>query len=134
VLSKEYGEVCSNFRTLTDIRFKLLAFLPITAAATVAALRGNASEQRPAGTMLALSLFGLVVTIALATYNAQNDQLYDGLVARAAEIERSVGIPDGLLLLQHDVGDVENPRRHAPGRRGWSPKRAFAKTSTHLGV
>src|SRR5215203_4952860 len=95
VLSKEYSEVCSNFRTLTDIRFKLLAFLPITAAAAVAALTGNASKQRPAGTMLALSLFGLVVTIALATYNARNDQLYDGLVARAAEIERSVGIPDG---------------------------------------
>jgi len=94
-LSKEYGEVCNTFRTLTDIRFKLLAFLPITAAAAVAALTGNASEQRPAGTMLALSLFGLVVTIALATYNARNDQLYDGLVARAAEIERSVGIPDG---------------------------------------
>jgi hypothetical protein len=94
-LSKEYGEVCSNFRALTDIRFKLLAFLPIAAAAAVAALTGNASEQRPAGTMLALSLFGLVVTIALATYNARNDQLYDALVARATEIERSVGIPDG---------------------------------------
>ena len=46
VLSKEYGEVCSNFRTLTDIRFKLLAFLPITAAAAVAALTGNASFYR----------------------------------------------------------------------------------------
>jgi hypothetical protein len=95
-LSKEYFEVCSNFRTLTDIRFKLLAFLPIAAAAAVAALTGNASaEPRTAGTMLALSLFGLVVTIALATYNARNDQLYDELVGRAAEIERSSGIPDG---------------------------------------
>ena len=46
VLTKEYGEVCSNFRTLTDIRFKLLAFLPITAAAAVAALTGNASFYR----------------------------------------------------------------------------------------
>jgi hypothetical protein len=94
-LSKEYGEVCSNFRTLTDIRFKLLAFLPLAAAAAVAALTANASEQRSVGTMLALSLFGLVVTIALATYNARNDQLYDELVDRAAEIERTIGIPDG---------------------------------------
>ena len=93
-LSKEYGEVCNTFRTLTDIRFKLLAFLPIVAAAAVAALTGNAAEQRPT-VMLALSLFGLIVTIALVTYNARNDQLYDDLVARAADIERSLNIPDG---------------------------------------
>jgi hypothetical protein len=93
-LSKEYGEVCNTFRTLTDIRFKLLAFLPIAAAAAVAALTGNAAQQRPT-VMLALSLFGLIVTIALVTYNARNDQLYDDLVARAADIERSLNIPDG---------------------------------------
>jgi hypothetical protein len=94
-LSKEYGEVCNNFRTLTDIRFKLLAFLPIAAAAAVAALTGPATQQRPTEMVLALSLFGLVVTIALVTYNARNDQLYDDLVTRAADIERSLNIPDG---------------------------------------
>jgi len=94
-LFREYGEVCNNFRTLTDIRFKLLAFLPIAAAAAVAALTGNAAQQRPTVVMLALSLFGLVVTIALVTYNARNDQLYDDLVSRAADIERSLNIPDG---------------------------------------
>jgi hypothetical protein len=90
-LLAEYREVSSNFRMLTDIRFKLLAFLPLAAGAAAAVLtRGNATTLT-----LAFSLFGLVVTIGLVTYNARNDQLYDTLVARAAAIERNLGIPDG---------------------------------------
>src|SRR5215212_10743116 len=90
VLLKEYSEISNNFRTLTDIRFKLLALLPIAAAAA-AALK----PEEPSTMELALSLFGLVVTIGLVTYNARNDQLYDDLVGRAADIERSLNIPDG---------------------------------------
>jgi len=90
-LLAEYGEVSSNFRMLTDIRFKLLAFLPVAAGAAAAVLaRGHATTLT-----LAFSLFGLVVTIGLVTYNTRNDQLYDTLVARAAAIERNLGIPDG---------------------------------------
>lgn len=89
-LLKEYGEVGSNFRLLTDIRFKLLALLPIAAAAA-AALKGDS----PTVGGLGFSLFGLVATLGLATYNARNDQLYDELVARAASIERSLGLADG---------------------------------------
>src|SRR5215831_8600321 len=76
-LLAEYAEVSGNFRMLTDIRFKLLAFLPVAAGAAGAVLaRGTASALT-----LAFSLFGLVVTIGLVTYNARNDQLYDTLVA-----------------------------------------------------
>ena len=89
-LLREYGETNSNFRLLTDIRFKLLALLPISAAAA-AAFKGDGFGA--AG--FVVSLFGLVVTLAVAAYNARNDQLYDELVGRAASIERSLGLPDG---------------------------------------
>jgi hypothetical protein len=59
-LLKEYAEVCSNFRTLRDIRFKLLVFLPIAAAAT-------ALTEGGVGVVgFALSLFGLVIDHCLS--------------------------------------------------------------------
>ncbi len=89
-LLREYGEVSSNFRLLTDIRFKLLALLPI-ATALAAVVKGDSLGVGS----IPLSLFGLVVTIGLLTYNTRNDQLYDGLIGRAASIERSLGLQDG---------------------------------------
>lgn len=89
-LRAEYGEASSTFRMLTEIRFKLLAFLPLAAASAAAVL-----ERADSVTALAFSLFGLVVTIGLVTYNARNDQIYDTLVGRLAAIERSLGLPDG---------------------------------------
>jgi hypothetical protein len=90
-LLKEYGEVSSAFRMLTDIRFRLLALLPIGAAAAAVILNRSGAGMPT----LALDMFGLVVTFGLATYNTRNDQLYDTLIARAAAIERLVGLPDG---------------------------------------
>ena len=95
-LLKEYGEVASNFRLLTDTRFKLLAFLPVAAGAATALLSSGSGRDGPAeARALALSLFGLVVTIALATYNDRNDQHYDSLVGRAASIEWQLGLSEG---------------------------------------
>jgi hypothetical protein len=99
-LIAEYAEVCNNFQMLTEIRFRLLAFLPIgSAAAVVAALVAVMNTNIPQGMRLAvgfaISLFGLVATIGLATYNARNNQLYFDLVSRAAAIERSLNLPDG---------------------------------------
>lgn len=100
-LLAEYAEVNSNFRLLTDIRFKLLAFIPLAVAAAVAAANvagggggGSGAQVR----LLALLLFGLAVSVALATYNARNDQIYVWLVQRGGQIERELGIFDGSFV------------------------------------
>jgi hypothetical protein len=44
----------------------------------------------------AVAAFALVVTLCIAAYNKRNDQHYDELVARAAELEREgLGLPHG---------------------------------------
>jgi hypothetical protein len=89
-LLKEYSEIGSNFRALTEIRFKLLGLLPLAALAA-AALKPEVKAPET----LPFAVFGLAATLCFVTYNKRNDQLYDGLIERAAAIEREIGIPDG---------------------------------------
>ena len=89
-LLKEYGEVSNSFRALADIRFKLLALLPIVTAVAQGWKADDFGAQR-----LVLSGFGLAITAGLYVYNLRNDQFYDFLIGRAAEIERTLGLPDG---------------------------------------
>jgi hypothetical protein len=79
----EYTEVVAQFRSLTDIRFKLLTYLPVGTIATVFLSKDDHLTNEPA-----IAAFALVVTVCIATYNKRNDQLYDELVSRAAELER----------------------------------------------
>ena len=96
VLSKdialaEYKEVVTQFRTLTDIRFKLLTYLPLgTVAAAVFVPGTNDLVKQPA-----IPAFAFVVTLCIAAYNKRNDQHYDELVSRAAELERELQIEHG---------------------------------------
>jgi hypothetical protein len=79
----EYKEVVAQFRALTDIRFKLLTYLPLGTVAAVFLSKEGQLVGQPA-----VAAFALVATLCIATYNKRNDQHYDELVARAAELER----------------------------------------------
>jgi hypothetical protein len=92
---KEYDVVTQQFRALTDIRFKLLMALP---AATVVGSTVFKSQQDFWNLGAAVPLFAFVATLAIFVYNLRNDQHYDELVARAAQIERELGLHDGSFL------------------------------------
>jgi hypothetical protein len=102
-LLAEYAEVNDNFRLLTDIRFKLLALMPLAIVVAVAGIQvanSNAGGGEVSARTVALFLFGLLVTIGLATYNARNDQLYLWCVTRGAEIERELGLYNGFFAFR----------------------------------
>jgi hypothetical protein len=89
----EYKEVADQFRKLTDIRFQLLTYLPVgTTAAAFFVAKDNELVKHPE-----ISAFAFIVTLCIATYDKRNDQHYDELVSRAAELERELQIERGIF-------------------------------------
>ncbi|HEY6555900.1 MAG TPA: hypothetical protein VI072_01450 [Polyangiaceae bacterium] len=96
---KEYEFVTQQFRELTEIRFKLLTLLPIGTIGTLAIL---GSQEKLLHVSAPIALFGFTTTIAISVYNLRNDQHYDELVARAAQIEREFGLYEGSFVQRPD--------------------------------
>jgi hypothetical protein len=91
VVLAEYNQVVAQFRALMDIRFKLLAYLPLGTVAAVFLSKDGQLASEPA-----IAVFAFIATLCIATYNKRNDQHYDELVARAAEQEReNLGLTHG---------------------------------------
>ena len=88
----------TQFRTLTEIRFKLLTYLPLGTVAAALFVPGTNNPNEPAIAAFArpaIAAFAFVVTLCIAAYNKRNDQHYDELVSRAAELERELQIEHG---------------------------------------
>ena len=84
----EYGETTALLRSLTDTRFKLLAFVP-TIAGTAVALLGR--HARPAE-LLAVGTLGLAATVGVVLYELHNTQLYEYALGRAESLEAQLGL------------------------------------------
>lgn len=95
-----YNQVCQSWRTLTDVRFKLLGFVPtVSGVILITLLSRTQPGQGLTPTMrTAIILFGLVVTVALYIYERRNSELYDDLISRGRRIEQELGVHTGHFL------------------------------------
>ncbi len=98
-LRLDYERTTRLLRSLIDIRFRLLAFVPTFAGASV----GFFGRTRPAAELLAVGVLGLVATLGVYLYELRNSQLYVAAAERARQIERQLELPDGLVV-EHDSG------------------------------
>ena len=96
VTKLDYEEVNRNIRWLQDVRFKLLAIVPVTSAAAIGFLgsqrTSSTGTQSHTWTSVVVGLLGLVATSGLAVYDRRNSWLHDALISRAKVLEERLGM------------------------------------------
>ncbi len=114
ILLALYEQVCAGWRTLTEVRFKLLGFLPLvsgTVLITILSQDSSDDYRLPWKYQLLVGLFGLAVTSGLFIYEKRNTSLYNDLIGRGRQIENELGVhtghfrgrPKSKSIVQHDI-------------------------------
>jgi len=116
----EYEQINNNFRMLTEIRFKLVALVPTLGGVAVYLLSkmtvGLAGSDY--ATVGFLSVLGFLATLGITFYDQRNSELYNLLIRRGGEMERTLAPPMknfagrcrasryllGFARMKHDTG------------------------------
>lgn len=104
ILFKLYDNVNTNWRSLVDIRFRLLTQVPSISLLFAGILVYNGAEAEKVS-FLAKTLYSglaLVFLTGLFVYNLRNDDLHDELISRARRIEHELGIGTGAFMGRPD--------------------------------
>src|SRR6516164_5980212 len=92
LLRLDYDQTNELIRTLLDIRFKLLAFVPTIAGAAVALV----GSGKPTGAeLLGVGVLGLLATFGVLLYELRNTQVYNATLRHARALERMLGLGAG---------------------------------------
>jgi hypothetical protein len=91
-LRLDYEQTTTYLRTLIDVRFRLLAFVPTVSGIAVAII----GRPRPASELLGVGILGLLATLGIFVYELRNTQISGTLIRRAAELERQLQLPSSL--------------------------------------
>ena len=86
LLRLDYDHTLDQLRTLTDVRFKLLALVPTVSGTAI----GLLSRPRSAAELLGVGLLGLCANLGILFYELRNTQLYDYASRRAKAVEREL--------------------------------------------
>lgn len=113
LLLKLYDQVCSVWKELVGVRFKLLGLVPTVSLALLATILS--AKAPPDGftqsSKLLIGLLGLLATFGLFVYDRRNSALHDDLISRGRKIEEELGIDTGIFrgrlkasgVFKHDV-------------------------------
>jgi hypothetical protein len=97
IARSEYELVNANFRQLSEIRFKLLGFVPaLGGVANFVLTQAAFSKDSSQGNYLLALVFGslgFLVTLGIAMYDQRNSEIYFGLIERARFLERHLKLP-----------------------------------------
>jgi hypothetical protein len=118
LLVAEYQEVCRSHAGITDFRAKLLALLPIASGTGIGLLviQGDgALSTTDAGLLIALGIFGALVTTGLFLYELRQIDVCKQLRNHAAWIEKEFDIHAGQFggrRARLSFRDVYSPAAH----------------------
>jgi hypothetical protein len=103
-LRLDYDQTHQTFRLLSEIRFKLLAFVPPVSAALITFLSSSLGEKggvSPAMMFIVGSL-GFFVTLGIILYELRNSELYAATIHRGKLLETVLQLPPNQR--EYDVG------------------------------
>ena len=96
-----YKEICTSWRALVDVRFKLLGLVPTASIAIIIVLLTsdtNGLKLPPiliSWTQTGIALFGLIVTYGLYVYDKRNTQFHNYLKNQGSRIEKILSADTG---------------------------------------
>src|SRR5215207_11620328 len=94
ILLAEYTEVCRSYHGISEFRGKLLALLPIVSGAGISLLISK-NYSFDSSHLLAVGLFGALVTLGLFFYELRGIQRCKRLITLGGELECALKIELG---------------------------------------
>jgi hypothetical protein len=91
LLRLDYEQTSGQVGALTDVRFKLLGFVPTIATAAVVIVGARPNT----GALLSVGLLGAVATVGILLYELRNTQALDAALEHTAELRRLLGLQTG---------------------------------------
>ena len=104
-----YSELCTSYNAIREFRARLLGFLPLASAGGVFLLLNAEETNIGPLTLVAIGLFGCLITVGLYTYERHNMERCHKLIRLGAEWEETgLKLKNGqfLMRLERDGDEI----------------------------